>query len=597
MFFKQIKQIALCCILILAMTLSSGCDLLHVGNTENTTPPKVSAADAGEEQHRFNEFLNEVFKKDVQSDSVTLNYTLAHPENYGITNFKPTFGTYSLESMKENLVDIENNSARLDTFAYASLTEEQQITYDILKDYLDVEASDADILLYTEALGPTTGLQAQLPVLLAEYNFYTKEDIKNYLALLPCINDYYKQIITFEQEKSKAGLFMSDVTANSIIKQCSDFIRDPEKNYLIDIFNDRIDAYEGLTDEEKTSFKKENKDAVLNHIIPAYESLINALTSLKGTGKNSAGLCQFPKGKLYYEKLLSALTGSDKSIEEIAQVIDQTRLNCAKKIQSLEENDDSIDLLDVPYPMTDPKEILSYLKKAVKDDFPDLDDVNCNIKYVHKSLEDHLSPAFYLTPAIDNFKENNIYINKGGNNNLDEIFTTIAHEGYPGHLFQSVYFNQQNPHPIRSILNFGGYSEGWATYVEMYSYGLSGLDSNLAEYLKQYQIFQLCIYGSLDIAINYSGWDLEKTTSYFNNIGIDDNDVICEIYNNLVAEPGIYLQYTLGYIEFMELREKAEKQLGDKFSLKEFHTFLLDIGPCQFSIIDKYLDKWIKGQE
>ena len=138
---------------------------------------------------------------------------------------------------------------------------------------------------------------------------------------------------------------------------------------------------------------------------------------------------------------------------------------------------------DMKFSKTEPKEILSYLQETIYNDFPELkEEVNCNIKEVHKSLQDHLSPAFYLTPALDKCDENNIYINRGGNNDMSTIFTTLAHEGYPGHLYQHVYFNQQNPNPIRSLLNFSGYSEGWATYCEMYSYSISGLDRDLAEF-------------------------------------------------------------------------------------------------------------------
>ena len=136
------------------------------------------------------------------------------------------------------------------------------------------------------------------------------------------------------------------------------------------------------------------------------------------------------------------------------------------------------------YPHTDPEETMNYLKKAIKKDFPKLEEVNCTIKYVHKSLEDHLSPAFYLTPPIDNYKENSVYINRGGNTNMDELFPTLAHEGYPGHLFQNVYFSQQNPNPVRSLFNYGGYSEGWATYCELYSYDISGINTNVAEFAK-----------------------------------------------------------------------------------------------------------------
>lgn len=581
---KQIRYIYLTCLFSIIICFSSGCQKIEV--------------DVTQEQEKFEEFIDEIFKMQVQNDTITLNYTLAEPEKYGIEPKEVTFGKYSFDSMKEDIVISENYKKRLEEFNYDALSKKQKVTFDILKDAFEAEKKYAPFLLYGEALGPTTGLQAQLPVILAEYNFYTKEDIKTYLELLPKITEYFQQVIEFEQEKSKQGLFMSDETADAIIKQCEDFIKNPEENYMIDVFNDRIDNYEGLTEEEKKEMKAENKKAVLNHVIPAYEELMKQLKKLKGTGTGNKGLCRLKNGREYYEQLVKNNTGSDKTIKEIDNSLDGTitKSSLAMSIIYNKDNDIFDKYANMKFSKTNPEEILEYLKDAVVTDFPPLEDVNCNIKYVHKSLQEHLSPAFYLTPAIDNFKENNIYINEGANEGIDRIFTTIAHEGYPGHLYQSVYYNQQNPNPLRCLLNFSGYSEGWATYVEMYSYHLAGLDENLASFAEENMIATLCLYAKVDIGINYHGWDMEKTKEYLKQFGIEDEETCKTVYQAMIDEPANYLKYTLGYIEFEELRSKAEKELGSKFNLKEFHKFLLDMGPSQFYIIEKYMDQWIKEQ-
>lgn len=592
MFKQKLKRFS--CFLLIFLMLCTNVSCNQLPNIS------LSTADKEKEQTEFDSFLNEIFLDEVQSDSITLNYTLAHPENYGIHDFTPTFGTFTLDEMKKNLATSENDSAKLNEFHYDALTDEQKLIYDILKDYISVEADDEDYLLYSEVLGPTTGLQAQLPVLLAEYNFYTKQDIENYLKLLPDITNYFDQIIAFEQQKSKAGLFMGNATADNIINQCEDFVKNPKSNYLIKIFDNKIDNYEGLTDEEKNSYKASNRDSIVNKMIPAYEKLMKELKNLKGTGTNDAGLCNFKNGKNYYTKLAKAKTGSAKNVDEMDKAIDTTYNKSIGAMSLLYANDSSIieDIENLSYPMTDPEEIVPYLKEHISTDFPALDAVNCTIKYVDKSLEDHLSPAFYLTPALDNFKENNIYINEGGShNNMDTIFTTLAHEGYPGHLYQSVYFNQQSPKPIRSIMNFNGYSEGWGTYAELYSYDLAGLDKNVAEFSKQNMIATLCMYGKIDIGVNYHGWLLQDVKNYLTKLGISDESVAKEVYQIVIDEPANYLQYTIGYIEFMELRKKAEDALGDQFQAKEFNKFLLDIGPCQFYVLDKYLDQWLKTQQ
>ena len=544
----------------------------------------------------FAAFTRNVFIEEVQCDAITLNYTLNHPEDYGITDYTPTFGDFSVEESQNTYAEIENYLAALNEFNYKSLTKDQQLTFDILKEYLELQLSAYEFILYAEALGPNTGLQAQLPVLLSEYHFMDKEDVEAYLLLLADLPRYFKQISDFEMQKSKAGLFMSDTTADSIISQCEKFISSREDNVMIEVFNDRIENLSFLSTEEMTSYKEQNQNLVFHSVIPAYELLVNQIKALKGTGTNEGGLCYFPKGKEYYEYLIATTTGSSRSIKEIDKLLSDGINTSLENMIAAANGDHTIfDKVDtVIYPMTDPVEIIEFLKMEIQEDYPVLEDVNYTIKYVHKSLEENLSPAFYLTPPLDNYSDNYIYINGYSQYNLDDIFPTLAHEGYPGHLFQNVYFNQSNPDPLRMLLNFGGYSEGWATYVEMDSYSMMEMDAPIASILMNNQIASLCMYAQIDLGIHYYGWDIEDTLTYLEDFGINSKEAAEEVYQTMVAEPGNYMKYALGYLEIMELRKQAEKALGEDFSLKEWNTFFLDMGPAQFEVIEKYMNNWIK---
>lgn len=547
---------------------------------------------------KFDDFVNQIFVDEAQTDGLTLNYTLSKPENYGIKNYKPSLGDFSSEHMKSELAVTENYLSTLDSFDYTSLTKDQQITYDILKEYLEKDMESADFPLYAEILGPTTGIQAQLPVLLAEYNYYDKEDIDNYLALLKDMPRYFEQIVAYEQEKSKAGLFMSDHTADAIIAQCKEFIKNKEDNLLIEVFHDRMNEVNILSKEEQKKYESKNKTYVQKYVIPAYQSLINGLTSLKGTGKVDGGLAGYPKGKDYYAYLVATSTGSSRSVSEINKTLDYAISDSVKRMTKATNGDVSIlDKADnTKFPLTKPEDIINSLKDQIKKDYPALNEVDCTIKYVHKSLEDNLSPAFYLTPPLDDCSRNSIYINGSPKYNLDNIFTTLAHEGYPGHLFQTVYFNQQSPQPIRALLSFGGYSEGWATYAEMNGYYMAGLDTQIAKILQNNQVASLCMYAKIDLGVNYLNWDLSDTADYLKDFGITDKKTIETVYYTMIEEPANYMKYTLGYLEIMSLRDKASKELGDNFNLKDFHTFFLKMGPAQFDVISKYMYEWISEQ-
>lgn len=546
----------------------------------------------------FDAYTDQLFVNEVQGDSLTLNYTIAKPETYGITDYTPTFGTYTLKDMKEGNKLTKKYLKELEKFDYDTLSDSQKLTYDIIYKYFKNHICSDKMLLYREDLSPSSGVQAIFPVLLAEYHFHNKQDITDYIALLNQIDEYFKQIIDFQKQKAKAGLFMSDSTADAVIAQCNEFIAHKEDNYLITFFNERVDTYTALAQSEKQAYKDQNKEAILNSMIPAYEFLIKELIALKGSGKNTEGLCHLKKGKDYYQYLVRNTTGSDRSMKDINKMLDEKASECLVNIATIVTTDPDIQtkLDNYYYPLTDPDEILSYLQKTITNDFPALSNVNCTIKAVDKSLENYLSPAFYLTPQLDDFEDNSIYINHNKKYDLSEIFTTIAHEGYPGHLYQNCYYNQQKPSLIRHIMNFEGYSEGWATYVENYSYSISGLDEQVAKVLSNNSIATLCIYGKCDLNINYYGWDLNATKEYLKGYGIKDENIATIIFNRMVQEPCSYLKYTLGYLELASLRKKAEDQLGNKFSAMNFHKFILDMGPCQFSILEKHMDQWMAQQ-
>ncbi|MEG2145448.1 MAG: DUF885 family protein, partial [Lachnospiraceae bacterium] len=180
---------------------------------------------------------------------------------------------------------------------------------------------------------------------------------------------------------------------------------------------------------------------------------------------------------------------------------------------------------------------------------------------------------------------NVIYINQSQMGDSLELYTTLAHEGYPGHLYQNTYFASKNPAPIRSILNYGGYLEGWATYAEMCSYYLSPLPKNHATLLQKNASVMLGLYALADIGIHSNGWTLLETTKFFNNYGVTDSNTIKKIFEYIVGDPSNYLKYYIGYLEFLELKKVAIKRWGNDFSQKRFHETVLDIGPAPFDVI------------
>lgn len=565
---------------ILAIFLSLS--ILATGCSNISIPTNADSA--------FRNFTLNLFQQDVTSTTLGLHYTVQNPEKYGIKNSNITLGSYDIDD-DASLAAIENCQATLDKFPYKKLCAENQVTYDILSYHLKMAKQGISYSLYDEPLSPVTGIHAQLPVLLAEYQFTSETDIKTYLALIKTTPDYFSSLAEFEQKKSDAGLFMSETTADAVLEQCNAFVAMGEDNYLLSTFEERINALDNLSATTKADYILRNKELLQSSIIPAYKHLIGTLTVLKGSGKNAQGLCYLPKGKDYYSFLVARETGSSRSIDEIL-TLTQSQISddllavqdiVSKHPNVIEETSSSISI--------SPDLILKDLEEKICTAFPVPENVNVEIKYVPSALEPYLSPAFYLIPAIDNMTENVIYINQA--HALDEIhlFTTLAHEGYPGHLYQTTYYAAQNPDPLRNLFNFKGYVEGWATYAEMCSYYLSSLDNPSATLLQKNNSLILGLYALADIGIHYAGWDLERTVQFFNTYGIDDEATIAEIYDIIIGDPANYLSYYVGYLEILELKREMMEHEGKNFSQKKFHQKLLDVGPAPFEIVREQMLK------
>lgn len=551
------------------------------------------------DSEKFDAYIDDLFKENAAANTINLHYTLAYPENYGITDYVVTLGDYSTENADEVYQETEDMKQELLKFDRLKLTDDQRLTYDILLDYVETELSAADMLYYDEWLGAITGYQAQLPVILAEYTFRTEKDIQDYLELISQIDEMYEAVMVFEKEKSEAGLFMADFVADDVIAQCEEFIAEPEDNYMIEVFNDKIESFEGLTEEQKEAYIEENYDIITTQVVEGYQTLIDGLTELKGSGTNELGLCYYEDGKEYYEYLVRTSTGSDDSVRKLQKKVESFMANRLTKAQMTIMEDPEIyyDFVDYEYEMTDPEEIIEDLMVKIDQDFPEPPQVDYTVKYVHPSMQEHLSPAFYLTTPIDDLQNNLIYINEKYAGEGTNIYSTLAHEGYPGHLYQNACTNAGGIAPMRNLLSYSGYTEGWATYVEFeYSYDYMGMSEGLADVSSINNAVSLGLYAYADMGIHYDGWDRDDLAEYLLSYGIDDEEVTNEVFDALVEEPANYLSYFIGYLEFVDLKEAAQKELGDAFDVKEFHKFLLEIGPAPFYIIEDYMEEWMEEQ-
>lgn len=550
------------------------------------------------EQEEFEEFLHEIFVNEMSNSIVDTHFSMEHPENYGIEDVAVTWGDLSDYSDTETATaELEEVKNELCAFDYDSLTYEQQLIYDSFEGYLDnqLSVSGSEYLYFDSAFSPMSGIQGSLPIIFSEYDFLVKEDIDDYITLLNDIYGYVEQLCNYELCRMENGYTLSEYSLDTVIEQCNEFVNS-EPNCLRPVFEEKLNNFSSLTEEEKNQYLAAFDKGMEEALLPAYRLMIDTLTQIKSQEQSKLGLCNYENGAEYYEYLVRYNTGSNRTVDELYEMMEKELERCVFGISSVYATNSTIDedMEEFEYPTDDPDEMLQMLQEALKEDFPEAVNEEYTLNYVPESLESTMSPAFYLVPPIDNTKRNVIYINQGEEYVYMDLFPTIAHEGFPGHMYQTNYFYSLEPHYFRSLLSFNGYSEGWAQYIETcYSYKYSGMSSSLAKAFEYNTSFGFALYAMVDIGVNYYGWNYEDTEEFLSQYIGEDEEVVSEIYYTMVDEPTVYLRYYVGYLEIMSLKKEASKTLGSGFDIKEFHRFLLEIGPCQYDVIKDRMDEWM----
>lgn len=550
---------------------------------------------AGKNTGSFSEFCTTLFREEMKSNTMNLHFTLKDPKAAGIDSYEITLGSLSGDSPHNQARQLKKLSEELKKYSHRSLKGKDRLTCRLLSDYISRQQNLAAYPYYDEPLTPSGGVTSQLPVLLAEYTFRNTRDIKDYLGLLSQMDTYFLGILDYEQKKADAGLFMSDEACLKVIEGCEVFTEHPDDNFLIDTFSNRLNAMDGLTDTQKNAYLKQHSKVLSDHVIPAYSQMIKGLTLLLGRGHNNWGLCNFPEGKAYYEAVVSADTGCDDSVEDLFSQIAKARREDLTFCQNLLEKNPKL-ASQSPKPDAALKEenaMLSRLQKEILTDFPAPPQTEVEICHVDPALSEYLAPAFYITAPIDDISHNRIYINDAKNDTDIYYFTTLAHEGYPGHLYQTICTSSYGAPKVLSLLNYPGYTEGWATYTEMQSFYYAGLDPDLASLLQHNQAATLSLYATADIGIHYFGWEKEKNAAFWSEYGVDDTATVKRITDLILEEPGNYLKYYVGYLKFRQMREQLALE-NKSFSVSAFHEAILRTGPSPFSVLEETVRDQLK---
>ena len=564
-----------------------------------------SKKDSGEEQKKFDEFMKQEFVESMEQSYPNTHIILENPKDYGVDTSKTKVQIdkeLNETTMKENKELNEKSAKAFKEFDRDTLSDEQKETYDIYSYMLDytTEMNDSKFDYMSMPLESMTGMHTQLPTLFSDWTLRNEQDVKDVITLMKSVRPYMDSILAYTKKQEEKGTLMLDI--KSVKEYCEKVVKEDVNSSVLTGLNESIDNLK-LGDDKTKQYKAELKKAFQEYFLPAYSDIIKTMKELDSSKNNTLGLSHMKNGKEYYELLFKQATGTDKSIEDIKKELNSMSRSSLLAVQSvISKNKNLYDEYvngKIKTKYKDFESMLKDLDKDIKDDFPSVGTLNYRIRPIGEDLASGGVAAYFNIPALDGTTPKQIRVNMledALNVQSLETFSTVAHEGIPGHMYQIAYAYKNVKDPWRnSMASFLGYTEGYATYTELYALKyLDGVSADAVKLQQNMDVYQDCLIALADIGIHYEGWTKEDLSNFLEENGLGVSDV-SDFYNQLQANPTAFLSYYVGYVQIANLKKDAQEELKDKFNDRDFHEAILKSGAAPFHVVEENVKDYIES--
>lgn len=530
----------------------------------------------------FSDFEDELFQEMMSEDYTTLHFSLRDYQKYGIEKPDVNIGDASWDDYEDSVEDCDEYLKKLQSFDYDSLSETEQKDYRTIAFYLERNKELNSYPYFDWAFNSAEGVIDNLLTTFTEFVFYEKEDIDDYLATLASVPAYLDQCLENTKKQAAKGYFLTDAMLKATEDAIEKFVDKKDDNELIKIFDENIDAFDGLSAEEKEAYKKKNREIVLNAYIPSYEKVAEELQKLKGSRKADYNVSSLDGGSEYYAALARYKTSIDADVETILDICTQYIEKSVDELYDIMQNHSEVTEETLDFDSAE--DVLSYLEGHL-DAFPALDKVYYNVQYLDPSVANDSIVAYYLSPPVDDMRDNVIKINGDNVSDVLDLYTTLAHEGFPGHLYQTNYYIQQQPSLLRTQLTMMGYQEGWGMFAEGQALHVSGLSEYASEYQKINIELNYVLSAAVDLGVNGLGWSTKDVSKYLDRLDLNSS-IAKDLYDFATLQPGTILPYGVGVAMLELLEKKAKNALGNDFDQKAFNEVLLNDGNRPFEVVE-----------
>lgn len=563
---------------------------------EEAAAPTPSFQVSNEVNSAYSALDLDVFRWYATMDGYALHMYMDDPANFGVDpkNVNMTLGDFTPEYSDKTTQEAKVFYDRLNAINREQLPQEKQFSYDVLHDILEDFSEDTSEFFYLdEPLTEYSGIHSNLPLSFALFELKNTTDVEDYLTLLADMPRYMGQILAFEQKRADMGLFMTEHALDAILEDCKLIIDSRDNSFLYVTFDDAIDQLTTLTPDQAKTYKERNASLIQNEYVNSYQTLYDGLSSLRKHCRTYEQAATYSDlQKRFFEYSMQSAGDNSLSVEETLELLKSELTYLYNDIVDIQTKDPGINDKKIDVTSGNMQTDLDYLQSVISPLLPELPEHNLTLSDVPEELQGQFAPAAYVVPSMDDWKDNTIFVNTATSD--PTLLLTLAHEGYPGHMYQYIYQRSKDDLGLmQRAANFNGYAEGWAQFAEfLVTQNQTKYDQDYVRLNFEYGVMGNSILPAIiSIMVNYYGYSEEALANYLTGIGFSKESA-SYFYNAVVDQPYYYFSYAIGYAQLAQLYRDESNDMGASFDMSAFLTTYLNLGPGNFDLIKEQMDVW-----
>ncbi len=553
------------------------------------------------------------FSIDTFFERVYIEFLWDDPEALTQTKVLSPFGISAYERELTNvsptatrrLADVgRRNLEILEDYDRANLSKSQQVSFDVFHWFLKTGVDAEPFLFHDFPITHISGAHIEIPQFLASLPFEEAEDVENYLQRLDVVDEKFGSVIDALEERRQLGVVPPTHIILKAMKFCDAFYESPfDENILYTSFVKRLDGMENLSQKQKQDFLDRCTISIQEKVFPAYKRLSRFLLQMERSSLSIAGVWQLPNGDAYYRSCL---------LQQTTLPLDPDSLYAFAKWEMARLNGEMLILKNLSGTANEPtfktdsmgrlatvayfSEVSDGMLAKLPAFFNKLPSMPLSVLEVPEYRSQNSTFAFYVPPRGEPLTSGKLYVNTWKADHLTKPLakTYAYHEGIPGHHLQKGIQVELTDLPtFRRFLPFTAYTEGWAMYAERLGHEMNeSLDPQDRIAVLQSDLFRTARMMT-DIGIHHKKWLREQAIDFMvDNAGLSDIEAEDEV-DRYIVWPGQGCAYKVGQLKFIELRELAQSELGNKFDIREFHDVLIGQGAMPLEILEKQVLEYI----